>query len=146
MLFNRVNGKSQINEPDLYPGIVLLLEKLKQSKVKLALCSSSKNARFIMETLGINHCFDVVITGSDIINTKPHPEIFSTVSEKLAVSPVHCLVFEDACSGVKAAHAANMKCIGVGSKQDLPNADDWVTDYCQIDIPTLLKCGHSVPL
>ena len=54
-----------------------------------------------------------VISGSDVQNKKPDPEIFLRAAEAAGVAPEHALVIEDAVSGVQAAKAAGMACIGV---------------------------------
>ncbi|QHI68755.1 beta-phosphoglucomutase [Tichowtungia aerotolerans] len=132
----------QINEDDIYPGVVPFLEKLKEEGVRMAICSSSKNAMPVLDALGLAKYFDAVITGNDIENPKPDPEIFLKGAAAVNMHPFHCLVFEDAESGVDAAHAAHMKCIGVGEPQRLPNAHECVTDYAQIDIQALLDAGR----
>jgi beta-phosphoglucomutase len=58
-----------------------------------------------------------------ITHTKPDPEIFLLAAYKLGVNPSECLVFEDAEAGVEAALAAGMKCVGVGSPEQLGKAD-----------------------
>jgi len=54
-----------------------------------------------------------VITGSDVKNKKPDPEIFLRAAEAAGIAPEYALVIEDAVSGVQAAKAAGMTCIGV---------------------------------
>ena len=54
-----------------------------------------------------------VITGSDVKNKKPDPEIFLKAAEAAGIAPANALVIEDAVSGVQAAKAAGMACIGV---------------------------------
>jgi len=54
-----------------------------------------------------------VITGSDVKNKKPAPEIFLKAAETSGIPPENAIVIEDAVSGVKAAKAAGMTCIGV---------------------------------
>ncbi|MCL2772758.1 MAG: HAD family phosphatase [Oscillospiraceae bacterium] len=54
-----------------------------------------------------------VITGTDVRNKKPDPEIFLKAAQTAGIDPEYCLVIEDAVSGVQAAKAAGMKCIGV---------------------------------
>ena len=54
-----------------------------------------------------------VISGSDVKNKKPDPEIFLRAAEAASVPPGNALVIEDAVSGIQAAKAAGMICIGV---------------------------------
>ncbi len=132
----------QISLDDIYPGIIQFLEKLKAKGVRLAICSSSKNAMTVLDALDLSKYFDAVVGGNDIENPKPNPEIFLKGAELLNMHPAHCLVFEDAESGVKAAHSAKMKCIGVGTPDRLPNAFEHITDYNEIDICAMLDAGR----
>ncbi len=132
----------QINDDDLYPGIIDLLEKLRTEGVRLSICSSSKNAMTVLDALDLTKYFDAVVGGNDIENPKPAPEIFLKGAKLLNMHPAHCIVFEDAESGVEAAHAAKMKCIGVGTPKLLPNAHEHITDYSEIDICALLDAGR----
>ena len=85
------------------------MKKLHAEEIKLGLCSSSRNAPIVLEKLSLTTLFNVIISGADISKAKPDPEIFLKAAEKLRIPPFNCLVFEDADSGVKAAHAAKMK-------------------------------------
>ena len=97
----------------------------------------------VLNALGLNKYFDAVFSGNDIEKPKPDPEIFLKGAKLLKMNPAHCIVFEDAASGVEAAHAAKMKCIGIGTPELLPNAHEHVTDYSEIDIQALLDAGHA---
>jgi beta-phosphoglucomutase len=66
---------------------------------------------------------DVVVDGTMIIRTKPDPEIVLRPAQLIESLPDNCLVFEDAEAGVEAALAAGMKCVGVGSIQQLRKAN-----------------------
>ena len=57
------------------------------------------------------------------VNSKPDPEIFLLAAQKLGINPKDCLVFEDAEAGVEAALAAGMRCIGIGSPEQLGKAN-----------------------
>lgn len=107
---------------EIFPGVKSLLQKLKEDNMKIALASSSKNARSVIDLLGIKNSFDAVVDGNMIMNTKPDPEIFLLAAKKLDVQPQDCLVFEDAEAGVEAALLAGMKCIGVGNHDQLHKA------------------------
>ena len=54
-----------------------------------------------------------IITGNDVVNKKPAPDIFLLAAEKSGVSATNCIVIEDAVSGVQAAKAAGMLCIAI---------------------------------
>ena len=129
----------QLSTQDLYPGIVEFVQALRKRNVKVGLCSASKNAKFILDRLGITTLFDEVVTGEDIVKAKPDPEIFLTCAKRLGVQPSHCVVFEDAEAGIEAGLSAGMKCIGVGNRDVLPNAPVNITRYEDINIDALLR-------
>jgi beta-phosphoglucomutase len=123
----------QISEEDVYPGGIDFLKKLKAQGLKLAICSSSKNAQTVLDALDLSGYFDAVVGGNDIVNPKPDPEIFLTGAQRLGLQPDECVVFEDAESGVEAALAAGMACIGVGPVERLGAANRCVTDYSVLE-------------
>jgi len=106
-----ING---MGRSEIFPGVDNLLKELKSDGVRIALASSSKNAPQVIGILGLEKAFEVVVDGSMVKNAKPDPEIFLLAARLLKVPPVNCVVVEDAAAGVEAAHAAGMKCIGVG--------------------------------
>jgi alpha,alpha-trehalose phosphorylase len=143
-LADRKNGYyleflKDINESDLYPGVISFIKALKNKGTKIGLCSSSKNAGFVLEKLNIKELFDVIITGNDITKSKPDPEIFQKAAKELNVHALNCIVFEDAPTGLQAAAAAGMKCIGVGQADNLAEAEETIISYEEIEIDTLLE-------
>lgn len=90
------------------------LEILRERQYKLAIGSSSKNTKYILERIGLFHFFDAVSDGTNISRSKPDPEVFQKAAEYLALCPENWLVVEDAISGVDAAHACGMKTACVG--------------------------------
>ena len=91
---------------------------------KLAAASSSANVRHILETIGILDLFETVIGGPDVVNGKPHPEIFLTAASGLGLPVEECVVIEDAESGVAAAKAGGFYCFGLqhtDDSSDLPH-------------------------
>jgi beta-phosphoglucomutase len=110
-------------KPDeIFPGVKDMIQNIRSSGIKVALASSSKNADTVLTLLNIMNLFDTIVDGTMITHSKPDPEIFLLAAKKLNISPTKCLVFEDAEAGVEAAIAAGMKCIGVGSPQQLSKA------------------------
>ncbi len=137
----------QINEGDIYPGAVEFLKKLREKGILISLCSSSKNAELVLNSLGIGDLFDAIVTGHDIKNAKPDPEIFLLGAKKLGVPEFHCVVFEDAKAGIEGAKAAKMKNIGVGNREETEElADQFIMSYDEIDIDTFLESGRKQPL
>ena len=83
-----------------------------------------------------------VVTADDIQKGKPHPEIFCKAAKQLGATHSDLLVCEDAVSGVKAARAAGMKCLGVAEPAragDLleAGADKVISDFSSTSVPEL---------
>ncbi len=111
-------------KPDeIFPGVKGLIQEIRSNGIKVALASSSKNADTVLNLLGIKDYFDAIVDGTMIKHSKPDPEIFLLAAKKVNIPPADCLVFEDAEAGVEAAIAARMKCVGVGSTDQLGKAD-----------------------
>lgn len=105
---------NELGQKDILPGVLDFLALLESEHCAKAVGSSSKNAIFILDKLGLSPRFSVVIDGNGVKNTKPDPEVFLNAARQLPVLPENCLVIEDAPSGIKAAKAAGIKVIGVG--------------------------------
>jgi beta-phosphoglucomutase len=133
-----VESLKKIGNKDLVPGALQFVEACRNEELATAVCSSSKNAQLIIDRLGIGELFDTTVTGWDIINTKPDPEIFLLAAEHLQVSPKLCAVFEDAESGVKAAQAAGMLAVGFGDKEILKEADMVIESLEEITVEDIL--------
>jgi len=124
---------------EIFPGVKQLLRDLRSKGLKVGLASSSKNAKTVIQVLHIQNEFDVIVDGTMITHSKPHPEIFLLAAQKLNVKPEECLVFEDAEAGVEAALAAGMKCVGVGNAQQLDAAHEVVAKTADFKITELAK-------
>ena len=113
----------KMGREELLPGVENFLKDLRKSGIKIALGSASKNAPLILDRLGITHLFDAVVDGTMVSAAKPDPEVFLRGAELVEVAPSECIVFEDAAAGVEAAKRAGMRCVGVGSIDQLGDAD-----------------------
>lgn len=96
------------------PGAVELVKNLRVDGILVAIATSAprKRLEFALKKLSLNG-FDTLVTGDDIENGKPDPEIFLKTAEKLGIDPQTCIVLEDSPLGVAAAKAANMRAIAV---------------------------------
>ena len=94
------------------------LAELHNRGYKLALGSSSKNAKFILEKVELLGAFDAISDGTNITKSKPDPEVFLKAAEYLGLSPEDCLVVADAVAGAEAGHAGGfaVACVGDASQ------------------------------
>ena len=99
------------------------LRELKQKGYKLAIGSSSKNARFILEKVELLDAFDAISDGNNITNSKPDPEVFIKASEYIGEKPEECIVVEDAYAGIDAAKAGGMLAAAIGDASSYDKAD-----------------------
>ena len=103
-----------MNPSDLSAEVKETLDGLRAAGLKLAIGSSSKNARFILGQLGLGEYFDAISDGNNITKSKPDPEVFIKAAEYIGEEPDKCLVVEDAKAGLKAAIAGAMDCAAIG--------------------------------
>ena len=121
------------------PGVVTLIKELKEKGYLLAVASSSPMASIKrnLDSMGITQYFDTIVSGMEIENPKPNPDIFLKAAENLSVNSNECIVIEDSHNGVKAAKAAKMSCLGFinpnSGNQDLSVADYLFEDFSGID-------------
>ena len=104
------------------PGVRETLGQLRGRGYRLAVGSSSKNARIILERVGLTDAFDAISDGTNIARSKPDPEVFLKAAEFLRLEPSQCAVVEDARSGIDAAIAAGMLPVGIGDASDYAKA------------------------
>jgi HAD superfamily hydrolase (TIGR01509 family) len=99
-------------------GAVAFINNCRARKLKLAVATSADlvkmngNLKEIGLAAGL---FDAFVCGNEVLNKKPHPEIFLLAARKVGLAAEKCLVIEDAPSGIKAAKAAGMKAVGITS-------------------------------
>lgn len=109
--------------PDnLYPGVIELLERLKEMNVKIGLVSASKNALSLIKSMEIEKYFDAVLDPESISRGKPYPDPFIKTAEMLKVDPKKCLGVEDAKAGIESINLAGMISLGIG-EEDLSEAN-----------------------
>lgn len=112
-----------LKQEELFPGVTETFAEMRKAGVKIALGSASKNARLILDRLGIASWFDAVIDGTKVTKAKPDPEVFLMAAQELRIEPGHCVVFEDSQAGLEAARRAGMLAVGVGKAENLSNAE-----------------------
>lgn len=131
----------EIKELDiqLVPGVIELLDRLEDMQIKMSLASSSaeKLIHHFVDKFNIRSKFDFLVSGESLTRSKPFPDIFLKVAELYDLKPDHFAVIEDSNNGVRAAKAAQMKCIGYenphSGQQDLSLADEIISSFSQLN-------------
>ncbi|MEW4369084.1 HAD family hydrolase [Paenibacillus kandeliae] len=126
--------------PQLVPfeGLTNWLDWLYEAGIPMVVASSSPRIliELILERLEVRRYFQDMISGEEVANGKPAPDIFLRAADMLGVAPERCLVIEDSRNGVRAARSAGMRCIGhqnPGSGiQNLDEANTVVHGYQQL--------------
>jgi beta-phosphoglucomutase len=113
---------------DLLPGAEQLLEELHQAGFRVAVASSSKNARLVIQRLHLGNFLDAIVDGTMVASSKPAPDLFLKAAELLGVPPVQCVVVEDASAGVEAGRAAGMHTVGLGPMERVSQANLVLSD------------------
>ena len=107
------------NRVGLFPFAKMTLEQLREMKLPLAVATSSvsASARPLLDRTGIRSLFSVVITGDEVQQGKPHPDIYLRAAKKLGISPEACLVIEDSLAGIAAGKGANMRVAAIPDRR-----------------------------
>ncbi|MFD1858459.1 beta-phosphoglucomutase family hydrolase [Aeromicrobium camelliae] len=120
---------------EVYPGSKLLVEQLAERGLKLAVVSSSRNARKVLDAAGMLDFFPVIVDGNvaeaEELAGKPQPDTFLDAAKKLGVSKDRAVVLEDAVSGVQAGRSGAFGLVvgvdrGAGREALLENGADVV--------------------
>lgn len=128
-----------VKPDEIFPGVKEMIQACKAAGFRVALASSSKNARTVLRNLKVEDLFEGFVDGNMITHSKPNPEIFLKAAAQLGVEPQHCVVFEDAEAGVEAALAAGMKCVGVGSPENVGKANQVVKNTADFKLADLAR-------
>ena len=125
-------------------GFMDLLDYINERSMKIAVASSSPLAmvNLVVDKLGIKDYFDLLVSGDQVDQGKPYPDIFNRTAALLQSQPGNCMVIEDSHNGALAAKRANMNCIGYqnpsSGNQDLSICDLVVNSFLGQDLENLL--------
>ena len=102
---------------DLRPGVIELIQRIKERKWLTGLATSTYwyVVEDELEQLSLELAFDVMTTGEEVMAPKPDPEIYLLTAQKLNVEPKECLVIEDSVGGVRAGVEAGMQVLALES-------------------------------
>jgi beta-phosphoglucomutase len=113
----------KITPQDILPGVCDLINNLKEREIKIAVASVSKNAKTVLDNLGLLDSFDYIVDAEKIKNGKPDPEIFLNAADGIKVEPCCCIGIEDSKAGIEAINRAGMLSVGVGNPETVEEAD-----------------------
>jgi HAD superfamily hydrolase (TIGR01509 family) len=115
-------------------GVVDFMKELREKGVKLAIVTSSNDAKMAnayREHPELKTMVDFIVTADRVTHSKPHPECFLLGAEMLGVEKDNCIVFEDSFHGIEAGNRAGMKVIGLATT----NSAEAIADKCALVIP-----------
>lgn len=127
-----------------FPGVLELMTAALAREdfcVGIATSSTREKSEAVLRSAGIPYGRMAYVTGSDVKNKKPHPELFLTAAEKLGVEPGRCVVVEDAPNGIEAAQAAGCRCVAVTNSapsEKLSAADRVVRSVAEVNVQMLM--------
>ncbi|SHE76478.1 HAD family hydrolase [Chryseobacterium sp. OV279] len=132
-------------EFDLIPGVKELIKHYHENGIKLILASSATmvTINMVFEKFGLEQYFSGKISGADLKESKPHPEVFLLAAEMAEEPVANCMVIEDSTNGILAANRAEIFCAAYRSphskNQDYTLADIVVSDYEELELDKLSK-------
>ena len=99
----------------VYEDAVQMINTWKNDNVKLAVISSSRNCKYIMEKTGLEDKFEVRVDGNTLkeenLKGKPEPDMFIKAAEYLKVKVEDTIIIEDAIQGVEAGKKGRFACV-----------------------------------
>lgn len=137
---------------ELIPYVKELIIDLTNNGIQLAIASSSyvEEIENVVKTFDFSQYFSVILSGQQVVNPKPAPDIFIKTREELGVSNDESVIIEDSFNGVVAAKKANIPVIGFENvnfgNQDLSYADARIKSFKDINyeyIYNFLESIHS---
>jgi beta-phosphoglucomutase family hydrolase len=132
-------------ERSLVPGLAELLKRAQDVPVALATNAERANIDFVLDGAGLRPFFRVIVDGTQVVRPKPAPDIYLLAAQQLGVAPANCVVFEDSQVGIKAAHAAGARVVGVLTQGiPLDHVDLAIRDFNQPELEPWLSAQRPV--
>jgi HAD superfamily hydrolase (TIGR01509 family) len=134
------------NEIFIYEGVKDVLNTLKERGLKITVCSSADmvKVKHNLNAMNINtDFFDFLVSGNDVVNKKPFPDLFLAAAKYLNILECECVVVEDAINGIQAAKAAGMNNVAVTTSFSRNELKDKINpDFIIDDIRELIDIVH----
>jgi beta-phosphoglucomutase len=120
-------------------GVHEFIASCRSKGLRLALATSTDNVKMEinLREIGLSaDTFQSIVTGLDVVNKKPFPDIYLKAAENIGLNPEECLVVEDAVSGIKAGRAAGCRCLAVTTSFEAAalHEADWICNSL-LDVP-----------
>ncbi len=124
---------------DLVTGGRDLLREIRDAGIKVAIASSSKNCRTVLELLDIMRYLDGIADGNSVVNSKPAPDLFVYAAGLVQVPTPDCLGVEDADAGIEAIKTAGMQALGIGPEERFHKADKVLPTLVHMHLENMLS-------
>lgn len=131
---------SNFNETNLFPGVRELLTNIKARDMKIAIASASFSAPLLVRLMKVQEYVDF-IADPGIVPGKPAPDLFLQCARALQIDASACAGVEDAEAGIQAIRSAGMYAIGIGTKEQLDQADLLYRHSGDMNLEEILKAA-----
>lgn len=129
---------ASMSPKDLVAGGRDLLQGIRDAGIKVAIASSSKNCRTVLERLDIVSYLDGIADGNSVVNSKPAPDLFIYAAGLVQVPTPACLGVEDADAGIEAIKTAGMQALGIGPQERFHRADKVLPTLADMHLADML--------
>lgn len=132
--------KKSLSEENMIEGVKQFIIRLATANVRLAVASSASRAKIdmVLTKFGLSQYFDSIVSGYEVMESKPSPDVFIQTALNLNIQPTDCIVIEDSTNGIIGAKTAGMFCIGFrnhnSGNQDLTGADCVIESFLDTKI------------
>ncbi len=128
------------NDPSIHlvKGVEEIIQYFFNKGITLVLASSASmpNIERVFKRFDLNQYFSAKISGADLKESKPHPEIFEKAARLGKTDKANCIVIEDSDNGITAANKAGIFVFGyknpMSEDQTLENADSVIEDFSEL--------------
>lgn len=128
-----------ITPEHVLPGIIKLLDNIKENNIQIALGSASKNAPMVLKYLHVTDYFDYVVDAAKVKRGKPDPETFTTAADHFGIPYAECIGLEDSQAGIEAINRAGMYSVGIGPESSLSEANYLVPRTEDLDFHKIIE-------
>ena len=135
------------NDPEfqMIDGALSLIKNYFFNNLTLILASSASmtNINRVFKKFDLDKFFKAKISGADLKESKPDPEIFIKAAKLSGFNKSECIVIEDSTNGIIASKSAGIYCIGYNSpnskNQNYDKADLVISNFNNIRFDYLNK-------